>query len=157
MSGPAAFVLAVVLVACRAPPSLFACQKACDLPMPPGPAPLVVRVASDLARLSSGVPHKYVVTEDGALVVAAMGLDVPKNPFHHPVLARGRPIRTGGAITVRHDGGRIAEVKVSQETYAYCATFESLAAAEDALARTGVDRALVRRLDRSPRCAPKSA
>ena len=116
-------------------------------------------------------PYKYVVTAGGKLVVAPQPADTPGDPFHHPALARGGPVRTAGflRLTARPssvptlpsgapaapDGppGR-RRVVIDQRSSGYCPTFESLRHARAALVAIGLSPGEIVLEDRPPRCLP---
>jgi hypothetical protein len=106
----------------------------------------------DLRRLASGRRYKVVLTTDGSLRVAPRPADEPRNEYVHPILARGRDVRTAGGIVVEHTDGRVTRVVVDQDSKAYCPSFASLDALRERLRQLGVGR--VEAVDRVPDCAP---
>jgi hypothetical protein len=139
---------------CREAPDLFGCQKACATDPAQTARAVTVGGAADLFRLRPGVPYKFIVAADGHLRIAPLPKSLPRNPFHHPVLAGGAPVRTGGTLTFEHDGRAVTRLVVDQDTKGYCVPFESLAAAREALVAAGLAHAVVALEDRPPGCAP---
>jgi hypothetical protein len=91
----------------------------------------------ELASLKSGARYKFVLARDGRLAIAPSP-DDPANPYTHPILAGGEPVRTAGGIRVQRSGGAITKVIVDPDSRAYCPTADSLREALDALAALGV-------------------
>jgi hypothetical protein len=112
--------------------------------------------AEDLLRLSSGQRYKFVVLENGSLTIAPLPAGAPNNPYAHPVLARGAPVRTAGGLAVEHSGDTLKKVTVDEDSEAYCPTGASLEAALRALVRIGVPSSELRVEHRPPACVGAS-
>lgn len=107
--------------------------------------------ADELDALTPGRRYKFVVRDDGALVIAPKPADEPHNDWVHPVLAQGGRVRTAGGLRVDGSGGT-RRITVDQDSQSYCPSLASLAAAERALAKLGVPPSQIARADRPPAC-----
>jgi hypothetical protein len=109
-----------------------------------------VTALAQLYKLEPDRRYKYVVTQEGALVVAPVPAE-PPNEYVHPVLARGQPVRTAGYLRVLH-GPTGLVVSIDGDSKAYCPTQASVQAAQNALVDVGVREAWIDVLNNRPTC-----
>ena len=98
---------------------------------------------ADLLAFESGKRYKYVLDSSALLCVAPDPADTPGNAFAHPVIAGAGWVRSGGYITVRHDGKTVLGVTVDNGSTAYQPAKESLKEVRAALERLGVPAAAI--------------
>ncbi len=113
--------------------------------------------AADLARLSVNARYRFVLDGDRRFAIAPMPDDAPRNPYDHPVLGGGSPVRSAGGLRVLHANGRVERVVLDAQSYAYCTTTESLRPAVRALVALGVDAARITAEGRPFACAEAAA
>jgi hypothetical protein len=99
---------------------------------------LYPNAAADLARLTVNARYKFVLDGERRFAIAPVSDDAPRNPYDHPVLGGGSPVRSAGGLRVLHARGRVERVVLDAQSHAYCTTAESLRPAVRALVALGV-------------------